>query len=193
MVITEKQDMLWQYFGAFLFIILCMTGIVQAVTCPDDNNIQVIQTPCEVLTPAAFTCSGNATIQNPQNLSQQYNASMFLKYPESGIYNFTFNYSDVGQYLIRLCDNSTALINVYVETASTTIINPANIISIGTPDANQTQTAIQGALRNQFSELGGNFLTWAKKYVLWIVFGVLLAIIAIFSLIKSLKKEKMLK
>jgi hypothetical protein len=176
--------------GSILTMIL---PFVSAVTCPDDNNIQVSQTPCEVLTPAAFTCSGNATIQNPQNLSQQYNASMFLKYPDSGIYNFTFNYSDAGQYLIQLCDNSTALINVYVETASTTIINPANIISVGTPSQNETQTAIQGALRNQFSELGGNFLIWAKKYIIWIVFGVLLSIIAIFSLIKSLKNERILK
>lgn len=100
-------------------MMLVMIGIslisfVFAIECQDQTDVEDV--PCTVITPAVTCPTGNynATIEDLNNASKTYTVNMStLNVSATGVvYNFTFNYSNVSQYYITICENSTASIDV---------------------------------------------------------------------------------
>lgn len=172
--------------GMYTALIICiifsiyLVGFAAAGACPDDNNIQSTNLPCEMLTPPQMNCTGNATILNLANSTQTQNVSMTLKYASSGVYNFTFNFTDLGFYYVQLCDNSTAVLRVYdkdiIETAAP--VNLVSTSSIISPEINLSSYS----LRQQFGIVGGgvwNFLLQILVKWWWLLLVIFVFLIII--------------
>ena len=93
--------------GVILFITI-LAATTLAYTCQDKTDLKYI--PCEMITPANMNCTTNATITYLNNQSINISTNMTIKTVANDTYNFTFpaNYTHIGNYRIRLCDNSTA-------------------------------------------------------------------------------------
>lgn len=87
----------------FIFLI----SLVGAYECQDQTSFWNI--PCDLATPVIL-CSGNATIININNTA--INTTTSMTPVGAGIYNLTFPYTNISTYIVRLCDNSTATIDV---------------------------------------------------------------------------------
>jgi hypothetical protein len=109
----------------FMFVLVLAVSLyanfVSAYICSDTNQVNNNELPCEGLTPKNMSCSSNAEIIYLDNTLENYSVPMSLKYSPS-IYNFTFNVTNLGNYLITLCDNSTAILTVYNATNSSSNI-----------------------------------------------------------------------
>jgi hypothetical protein len=179
-----------------LWVLALGFPLLSAGTCPDDNNVQSTNLPCEILTPPNIGCSDPAIEINMVNSSQQQNVTMALKYPATGVYNFTFNFTDLGFYYIQLCDNSTAVLRVYdkdiVQTAA-----PVNLVSSYTPQmvlpynisAAETKTQAIGYL---FGDIGVWAWSFIGKYWVFITIGAII-VIAIGLRVKLNKKRLILE
>jgi hypothetical protein len=95
---------------ALFFLSLTYARADNVTLCQDVTQLKFI--PCQVITPI-ITCTGDYTY-TISNLTEGdvLLESDFLNPLGGGIYSFYFNYSDLGNYGLTLCDNETATILV---------------------------------------------------------------------------------
>jgi hypothetical protein len=103
--------MIKQILLSFILCIL-LISFVSSAECDDSNEININDIPCEAITPSLL-CSDNASIVYLNNASINYSVVINLKIPATNTYNFSFYYTSLGKYLITLCDNSSATLNVF--------------------------------------------------------------------------------
>jgi len=96
----------------FIFIALLIVPLINADTCPSDNEFDFSIIPCDAISPVITeNCTDfNATVifLNDTSVNSTFNMTNLI----NDIYNFSFNYSTEGSYQITLCDNSTATVKV---------------------------------------------------------------------------------
>ncbi len=144
-------------------IILLLILSILLISIAYASNIEVCeyeQDPfslCKIVTPAGMSCT-TYNLYNPNNSTNISNAEMGVLNANAGIYSVTFNQSDPGGWIVQLCDNSTAQINIKTtdETDLTTIlVNQATIeqevLSIQTNITDQTD--IIDSMINQSRDL----------------------------------------
>lgn len=164
---------------ASLFLVLALS-FVSASLCDDITEQQDI--PCEVQT-TKITCSSDALITKTTNSSLNESKTMVLL--DSGcsgscIYNFSFDYNQLGSYTIDLCDGQYSVISVVEKTTLT------NNIAVwgGVPDISGFATATP---RQQIKIIGKALLEWGKE--LLFRFWWVLIVLVIFGMV-YLKKAK---
>jgi len=92
-----------------LLMVLLVLPLCLAIECQDQTDVEDI--PCELITPI-LSIGGdcNATVMDINDLSRNYTIN--ITPVGDGTYNFTFNFSEISQYSIILCDNSSATLDV---------------------------------------------------------------------------------
>lgn len=179
----------------FCFLIVAVSSYD---VCHDNNLIEKGKTPCEILTPASMSCSGNAFVIDLLNSSKNYTTPMNLKFSDTLVYNFSFYYNDSGYYWIKLCDNATANIYIYVPTETI-----QNQITLGGGDISQGFEYPLLCKKNFFTLEGfecymNKFIVLLKDLTLKYWFIVMFILFFVLGLIfrrkfKKIFKEKILK
>jgi len=102
-----------QYLFIFLMVFL-VVGVFAIEECQDQTDTEDV--PCLLVTPY-ITCppnNYNATVMDLNNHSRNYTVNMTTIGSDgtTAYYNFTFNYTNISQYYVSLCENTTATIDV---------------------------------------------------------------------------------
>ena len=111
-----KRKIVFSFVFLFLFFFIFLVSASSYVACPDDNEEDIENVPCEGITRAYVNCSGNATVMYLNNESQNYSIYLYEKNTINNTCNFTFPYTSIGDYFISVPTisgtNDTAILRV---------------------------------------------------------------------------------